>query len=39
LPKEYITFVVNYNMQPDTWDIEKLIAMCVQKRGEAKVLT
>ena len=30
LPKEYETFVVNYNMQPDKWDIEKLIAMCVQ---------
>jgi len=32
LPKEYKTFVVNYNMQPDKWDIEKLIAMCVKKR-------
>jgi hypothetical protein len=30
LPKEYETFVVNYNMQLDKWDIEKLIAMCVQ---------
>ena len=28
LPKEYETFVDNYNMQPDKWDIEKLIAMC-----------
>ncbi|XP_066361485.1 uncharacterized protein [Miscanthus floridulus] len=27
LSKEYETFVVNYNMQPDKWDIEKLIAM------------
>ena len=32
LPKEYETFVVNYNMQPDKWDIEKLIAMCVCKK-------
>jgi len=29
LPKEYETFVVNYNMQPDKCDIEKLIAICV----------
>jgi hypothetical protein len=29
LPKEYEAFVVNYNLQPDKWDIEKLIAMCV----------
>ena len=32
LLKEYETFIVNYNLQPDKWDIEKLIAMCVQKR-------
>ena len=31
LLKEYETFVVNYNMQPNKWDIEKLIAMCVQE--------
>ena len=29
LPKEYETFVVNYNLQLDRWDIEKLIALCV----------
>jgi hypothetical protein len=36
LPKEYETFVVNYSMQPDTWDIEKLIAMCVQEEERRK---
>jgi hypothetical protein len=29
LPKGYETVIVNYNLQPDKWDIEKLIAMCV----------
>jgi hypothetical protein len=29
LPKEYETFVVNYNMQPDNWDLDKLMAICV----------
>ena len=37
LPKEYETFIMNYNMQPNKWDIEKLIAMCVKE--EAKILT
>ena len=36
LPKEYETFVVNYNMQPDKWDIEKLIAICVQEEERLK---
>ena len=35
LPKEYETFV-KYNMQPDKWDIEKLIAMCVQEDERLK---
>ena len=38
LPKEYETFVVNYNMQPDKWDIEKLITMCVQEEERLKSL-
>ncbi|XP_066375204.1 uncharacterized protein [Miscanthus floridulus] len=36
LPKEYETFVVNYNMKPDKWDIEKLIAMCIQEEERLK---
>ncbi|XP_066333534.1 uncharacterized protein [Miscanthus floridulus] len=36
LPKDYETFVVNYNMQLDTWDIEKPIAMCVQEEERLK---
>ena len=36
LPKEYETFVVNYNLKPDKWDIEKLIAMCVQEEERLK---
>ena len=36
LPKEYETFVVNYNMQPDKWNIKKLIAMCVQEEERLK---
>ena len=31
LLKEYETFIVNYNIRLDKWDIEKLIAMCVQE--------
>ena len=39
VPKEYKTFVVNYNMQLDKWDIEKLIVMCVQEEKKAEKLT
>jgi hypothetical protein len=36
LPKEYETFVVNYNLQLDKWDIENRIAMCVQEEKRLK---
>ena len=36
LTKEYETFIVNYNRQLDKWDIEKLIAMCVQEQERLK---
>ena len=38
LPKEYETFIVNYNMQHDKWDIEMLIAICVQDEERLKSL-
>jgi hypothetical protein len=31
LPKEFEAFEIDYNSQPESWGIEKLIAICVQE--------
>jgi hypothetical protein len=36
LPREYDSFEVNYNLYIEKWDIEKLIAMCVQEEEQLK---
>ena len=36
LPKEFDTFVVNYNMSPGKRDIENTIAMLCKKRKDLK---
>jgi hypothetical protein len=36
LPREYDSFEVNYNLHIEKWDIEKLIAICVQEEERLK---
>ncbi|XP_071678119.1 uncharacterized protein [Lolium perenne] len=36
LPQQFENFVINYNMSPEKWDIEKTIAMCVQEEDRLK---
>jgi len=36
LPKGFESFVVNYNTQPEEWDLEKVIAICVQEEERLK---
>ena len=36
LPKDFVTFHVNYNAQTEEWNLEKLIAMCVQEEDRLK---
>ena len=36
LPKEFATFVVNYNSQLEKWNMEKATAMCVQEENRLK---
>jgi hypothetical protein len=32
LSKEFDTFVVNYNIQPEKWVLKRCMTMCVQKK-------
>jgi hypothetical protein len=36
LPKEFDNFVINYNMSPDKWDLDKMIVMCLQEEDRLK---
>jgi hypothetical protein len=38
LLNEFEAFEINYNFQPESWGIEKLIAMCIQKEERIKEL-
>uniref|UniRef100_I1R7D2 Uncharacterized protein n=1 Tax=Oryza glaberrima TaxID=4538 RepID=I1R7D2_ORYGL len=36
LPKQFDNFIVNYNISPEKWKFEKLIANCVQEEERIK---
>ena len=36
LSKEFAPFIVNYNMQPEKWSMEKAIGMCAQEEDRLK---
>jgi hypothetical protein len=36
LPKEFRTFEINYNSQPESYEIVKIIAMCVEEEEKIK---
>jgi hypothetical protein len=36
LPKEFDTIVVNYNIQPEKWDLDHCMDMCVQEEERMK---
>src|SRR3954468_7024802 len=36
LPQQFENFVINYNMSPEKWDIEKTIGMCSQEEERIK---